>query len=180
LRRFDGFCNHHDADKLAWGASLRQLRRDVTPAYLDGMSALPDQCGYKHLDSVITVVKECPYPQELGGRGSRRPSPRLISNELFHQVHSVPSRRGVNDMFSQWGQFITHDIDHTSKSPRFEFDYQSTNTWIPILIPKGDIHFDVDDEGYRHLTFLRSVYDRLDTCSICLFYSSVQRTVDVA
>lgn len=86
VRRFDGYCNHLDSDKLAWGGANRPVRRDVSPAYLDGINVPPDQCGYRNEDSIIKVVDKCQYEREYGGRGSQRPSPRLISNELFHQV----------------------------------------------------------------------------------------------
>ena len=54
---------------------------------------------------------------------------------VCRQVSSVPSRCGVNDMLTQWGQFITHDIDHTSKLPDFLL-FKSSYALLPISVPK--------------------------------------------
>ena len=39
-------------------------------------------------------------------------------------------------MFSQWGQFLAHDTDFSSPLPRFEFQTERSDVWIPITVPK--------------------------------------------
>lgn len=51
------------------------------PAYADNISEPSGGCTRHH-----TLTKTCPYPHLSGGMGSTRPSPRVISNELFRQV----------------------------------------------------------------------------------------------
>jgi hypothetical protein len=66
-------------------------------------------------------------------------------------------------MFTQWGQFLAHDTDFSSPLPRFEFQTERSDVWIPITVPKGDVHFDPYSRGDQHLPFVRSTYNRVCT-----------------
>ena len=86
--------------------------------------------------------------------GSKRPSARLISNELFSQTSddtSLTSSIGLNDMHLHFGQFLAHDISFVT--PLADF-YASGNLAIPV--PKGDTTFDPDYTGEAVIRFRRS------------------------
>lgn len=82
--------------------------------------------------------------------GASRPSPRVISNELFDQDTSVPNPFGTSDFFWLWGQFIDHDIDLTIESDAESFD---------IAVPFGDVYFDPFFTGTQAIPMHRSAYD---------------------
>ncbi len=83
--------------------------------------------------------------------GSDRPSPREISNELFHQDASEPNQEGASNFMWAWGQFVDHDIDLAAEG-HTEFE--------PILIPQGDPYFDPGpNPDVKIIPFSRSGYD---------------------
>jgi hypothetical protein len=83
--------------------------------------------------------------------GSTRPSPRAISNALCEQFGTIANLAGVRDIFWLWGQFIDHDLDLTEPGqPEENF---------PIVVPRGDPHFDLTASGTVTIPLKRSVYD---------------------
>ena len=82
FRSLDGrFNNPKEPD---WGASRTFLKRLSPHAYADNISEPSGGCTRHH-----ALTGTCPYPKENSGMGSTRPSPRLISNELFRQVKKI-------------------------------------------------------------------------------------------
>ena len=79
FRRFDGKSNN--VKHVKWGGMNENLLRLTPNAYGDNVSQPATVCS-----AAQNVSKICPYPMELGGMGSTRPSPRLISNILMSQV----------------------------------------------------------------------------------------------
>ena len=67
--------------KVDWGSVSQPLIHLAPRSYADKVS---DPAGACSLDQRINNT--CPYPNELSGLGSNRPSPRLISNVLMKQV----------------------------------------------------------------------------------------------
>jgi hypothetical protein len=152
-RRFDGVSNNQN--QLAWGSTSQNLVRDVPAHYADGIAAPASQCT-----ASMRRKQQCHFPKEFTGEGSTRPSAREISNKLFHQTQNIPSKRHLSDLLGQWGQFLAHDTDFSSPLPRYEFQTRSNDVWIPISVPKFDIHFDPYGTGNQYLPFIRSTYDR--------------------
>jgi len=61
------------------------------------------------------------------------PNPREISNSLCHEEQTHPDSRGLSDFNWLWGQFITHDIDHTTTQDGRTPDQDQPDTaYIPI------------------------------------------------
>ena len=61
------------------------------------------------------------------------PNPREISNSLCHEDQSHPDSQGLSDYNWLWGQFITHDIDHTTTQDGRTPDQDQPDTaYIPI------------------------------------------------
>ena len=61
------------------------------------------------------------------------PSPREISNSLCQEDQSHPDSQGLSDYNWLWGQFITHDIDHTTTQDGRTPDQDQPDTaYIPI------------------------------------------------
>ncbi len=61
------------------------------------------------------------------------PNPREISNSLCQEDQSHPDSRGLSDYNWLWGQFITHDIDHTTtQDGRTPNQDQPDTAYIPI------------------------------------------------
>ena len=82
---YDGTCNNRiDVNR---GKSFRPLKRLVPANYGD---------TFQTIRSSI--------------RGDDLPSPRLVSNHIQNKESKVSN---VTHMFTQWGQFIIHDIVHT-------------------------------------------------------------------
>lgn len=84
FRTIDG--SHNNLFDPSMGATYTPLRRLLSAAYEDGVSALS---------------------------GTTRPSPRAISNAVNAQTHPVMNRANASDFLWQWGQFLDHDIDLT-------------------------------------------------------------------
>lgn len=121
-RSIDGSGNHRSDPSR--GAANTAQRRLAPSDYADGISSLA---------------------------GPDRPSPRAISNAVCAQSTSIPNRRGASDFLWQWGQFIDHDLDLTSRADPAEA--------APIAIPTGDPYFDPTATGTAILSFHRSAYD---------------------
>ena len=64
-----------------WGSANENLIRLAGHAYGDNVSEPSGACTVQQ-----KAANKCPYPNELSGIGSNRPSPRFISNELMAQV----------------------------------------------------------------------------------------------
>ncbi|XP_028512493.1 peroxinectin A, partial [Exaiptasia diaphana] len=133
---------------------MEDLSRDFQAAYEDKFDVPPGTCTVQERISNI-----CRYPDEMNGYGSNRPSPRNVSNVLFHQIEPIISSRKLSDMHAHFGQFLTHDIDFSSPLPRFEFESTLNSVWMPISVPKGDVHFDRRDTGKEYLSFVRSTFN---------------------
>ncbi len=107
-----------------WGSAGQPLIRYVAPEYADGLEA---------------------------PAGAQRMSPRVISNIVADQQHSIPNRRFLSDFVWQWGQFLDHDMSFTEgTNPPERFD---------IAVPAGDPHFDPTGSGRQTIALNRSRYD---------------------
>ena len=67
-----------------WAAAMETLTRDFPAAYADQVSMPSGACSPEQKRQ-----GSCRYPEELGGIGSNRPSPRNISNVIFQQVFTA-------------------------------------------------------------------------------------------
>ena len=121
VRPIDGIGNN--AAHPDWGTAGTQLLRGASGAhYADGLFALA---------------------------GETRPSPRAVSDAIFDQRVSIPSRTGLSDFIWTWGQFLDHDLDLTEAKGESE----------PIPVPAGDPFFDPLFTGTQTIAFHRSLYD---------------------
>ncbi|MBX3374760.1 MAG: hypothetical protein KF817_13085 [Phycisphaeraceae bacterium] len=120
-RSMDGSGNN--LDHPTWGQRQTRLRRAAGYAYADGVSA---------------------------PGGSKRAGTRFISNTCGAQPDNRLSARNLSDLHTLWGQFIDHDIDHTT-------DPGPAVVHIPV--PAGDPWFDPAGEGDRTILLKRSVFD---------------------
>ena len=66
---------------MLWGAVGENLINLAPSAYADNVSEPASACTRHH-----KLTDTCPYPKELSGVGSTRPSGREISNALMAQV----------------------------------------------------------------------------------------------
>ena len=87
----DGTCNN--LQQPGWGSSKRGLGRLVTPVYSD-------------TDHGLRLSAE---------DGSPLPSARLVSQRLT-RVAGDSEGGDLSGHMMQWGQFLTHDMDHTPES----------------------------------------------------------------
>lgn len=91
------------------------------------------------------------YADGIGApAGASRPSARAISNAVCAQSGSIPNARGATSMLWQWGQFIDHDIGVTEAHAPVEL--------FPIVVPRGDPHFDPFGTGAQTIRLSRSHY----------------------
>ena len=116
-RSLDGSCNN--LQHPAWGSSMRGLGRLVASVYSDADLGL-----------------------RLSEDGSPLPSARLVSQRLA-RVAGDSERGDLSGHMMQWGQFLTHDMDHTPEAvPPYVHDccQNSYNTSVcaPITIPEDD------------------------------------------
>jgi len=122
-RSVDGQGNN--VEHPQWGAAGARLRRLMSAAYADGVSA---------------------------PAGPERPNPRAVSNAIVAQSTSTPSQAGLSGYVFQWGQFVDHDLDLTGLAAPPEeldipvppgdptFDPQSSGTAvIPFLRSNFDV-----------------------------------------
>lgn len=152
-RRLDGV--YYNEKHVWWGAAMEDVTRDLPAMYADGIAMPAGTCTPEERQS-----GNCRYADAVSGFGSHRPSPRTISNELFRQIEPKISTRRLSDLHSHFGQFLSHDTDFSSPLPRYEFEGQLTDVWLPIKVPKGDVHFDPLNKGNIYLPFVRSTYNR--------------------
>ena len=116
-RSYDGTCNN--LDHPVWGSSMRGLARLAASVYSDA---------------------------DLGPRlsedGSPLPSARLVSLRLG-MVAADSERGDLSGHMMQWGQFLTHDMDHTPEAlpPHVHDccqDNHNSSVCAPISIPGDD------------------------------------------
>jgi len=81
------------------------------------------------------------------------PSPRAISNGLFHQEGSLPNHLGISDYIWTYGQFLDHDFSLT------EGMSSDGRTDAFIQIPAGDPAFDPSGTGTQVMSFHRGFFD---------------------
>ncbi len=72
--------------------------------------------------------------------GSRRPSPRAISNVLCDEPVTHFNNRDLSTFVYVWGQFIDHDMSLTPTG---------TTEYVPIPLPKDEVVFTEDIPFYR-------------------------------
>ncbi|XP_020605846.1 peroxinectin A-like [Orbicella faveolata] len=152
-RRLDGTSNNKD--HVFWGAAQEDVARDAPAMYADGIALPAGVCTPEQRKS-----GNCRYVDAIYGLGSNRPSPRKISNELFQQIESKISARRLSDFHPNWGQFLAHDTDSSGTLANREFADVFSDVWLPIEVPKGDIHFDRQNKGNVYLTFVRTTFNR--------------------
>ena len=76
--------------------------------------------------------------------------PREISNLVDAQSGLIGNTASISSFVWQWGQFVDHDMSHTTiATPVEEFD---------IPVPKGDPQFDPRGTGRQILPFQRSTF----------------------
>jgi len=83
FRSIDGTCNNLGIGTEDWGAADIPVFREMTANYASS-DAFNDMVVW--------------------------PNPRKISNEVFSQTASIPSKKGLSSFVFTWGQFIDHDI----------------------------------------------------------------------
>jgi hypothetical protein len=125
VRSFDGSNNNKaHADFGRPGTPL--LREASGTHYADGVSAMARPTG---------------------------PSPRAISNGVFHQEASLPNHLGISDFIWTFGQFLDHDFSLTEGAA---FDGLSSAF---IAIPTDDPAFDPGGTGTQLMSFHRGLFD---------------------
>lgn len=125
VRALDGSNNNRvHAD---WGTPGSHLLREASGThYADGISAMARPNG---------------------------PSPRAISNGVFHQEGLLPSHLGISDYIWTFGQFLDHDLGLTEGAA---FDGR---TDAFIAIPASDPFFDPHGTGTQLMPFHRGMFD---------------------
>jgi peroxidase len=125
VRLLDGSNNNNAHPD--WGTPGSHLLREASGThYADGISAMARPTG---------------------------PSPRAISNGVFHQEGLLPSHLGVSDYIWTFGQFLDHDFSLTEGAA---FDGR---TDAFIAIPKFDPFFDPFGTGTQVMPFHRGMFD---------------------
>jgi hypothetical protein len=110
-----------------WGMPGSHLLREASGThYADGISAMSRPTG---------------------------PSPRAISNAIFHQEKSIPSHLGISDYIWTFGQFLDHDLSLTEGAG------SDGRTDAFIRIPPFDVFFDPFGTGTQMMPFHRGMYD---------------------
>ena len=97
------------------------------------------RAGYDYADGVDAAA------------GLNRPSARLVSNALCRQVGSMPGRARLNDLHTNFGQLLAHDLDFSTP-----FANAKVESNLPIDVPAGDPWFDSSAAGEKTLRFKRS------------------------
>ena len=115
----DGTCNN--LQQPAWGSSMRGLGRLAAPVYSD------DDLG-------LRLSAE---------DGSELPSARLVSQKLARVVIGDSDKGDMSGHMMQWGQFLTHDMDHTPETlpPHVHDccqDHYNSSVCAPISIAGDD------------------------------------------
>jgi len=156
-RSFDGSLNN--VKDPHWGRAHEDLIRLIPNSYKDGISKPTGGCPFAAMHGSKMPSPHMTSYEEIQ---SDLPSPRLISNILFAQTGSVPSSRNMSDFTVHFGQFVSHDFDHSSPIPLQKTRNSSNEQWFPIKVPKGDVHFDRYASGKENLPFFRSAFN---TCT---------------
>ncbi|HEX2685623.1 MAG TPA: peroxidase family protein [Kofleriaceae bacterium] len=125
VRAIDG--SNNNAAHPDWGRAGSQLLREAS--------------GTHYADSVSAMARP------------NGPSPRAISNAIFHQEGSIPSHLGISDYIWTFGQFLDHDFSLTEGAV---FDGR-TDAFIPI--PPFDPFFDPQGTGTKTMPFHRGMFD---------------------
>ena len=113
--------------------------------------------GSTNVELIRTV--ENAYQDGLSEPPAGRPNPRMISQSLFKQgSNSIFNTKSASDYLWQFGQFLDHDLDLTESASPIEL--------LPIPIPGGDPTFDPQNSSNKTLSFVRSIYHRLDVESV--------------
>ncbi len=123
-RSIDGTGNN--ISNPSWGSVGTQLLRMAPEDYTDGISE---------------------------PAGATRKSPREISNVVASQDVSILNSLEASDFLWQWGQFLDHNIDLTTK----------IDEPFPIPVPTGDAFFDPDSLENQTIGFNRSVFDDMSS-----------------
>ncbi len=113
FRSIDGTCNNTEHPE--WGAADIPLYRKIAAAY--GNQDPLNQMG-----------------------GQNRPGARHISNLVFDQSSSQPSREKLSSFVFTWGQFLDHDITLT---PEGHSEYE------PIPLPENESNFTSEIPFFR-------------------------------
>ena len=82
------------------------------------------------------------------------PGPREISNALCHEYIDHPDSRGLSDYVWLWGQFATHEIDHTTTQDGRTHDQLQPDT-AHISVSETDPWMGF--EGGLYMRFFRSI-----------------------
>jgi len=122
VRTFDG--SNNNVANPDWGRAFVHLKRLAPADYEDGISSLA---------------------------GARRPSARLVSNNVSAQGdgESLPNTFGGTDFVWQWGQFLDHDLDLTDGAEES----------ADIAVPSGDPFFDPEGTGDQLIFLSRALFD---------------------
>lgn len=122
----------NNVDHPEWGQANLPLLRAAPPQYADGISS---------------------------PGGVDRPNARHISNTIFNQVQSSPSKKRASALFWLWGQFLDHDLGLTEAGhdPVEPFN---------ISVPAGDPVFDPEGAGDQILAMDRSIWDPASGTSV--------------
>lgn len=97
-------------------------------------------------------------PAAYGSDGATPANPELasarsVSNVLFAQTTSIPSRRRLSEVNLHFGQLLAHDTDHTTPQPNALLEEN-----FPIAVEQGDVVFDPNSTGHEVIRFRRSIY----------------------
>ena len=123
LQSFDGSSNN--VANPNWGSINQPFIRQTPVRYADGISKVA---------------------------GAALPSPRLISNLVFHGPEDgVTNNRDWSAMTYAWGQFLDHDMMRT--------DAAAPKDTMTFDVPKGDAVFDSNSTGTKTMSASRSNFD---------------------
>ena len=123
LQSFDGSSNN--VANPNWGSINQPFIRQTPVRYADGISKVA---------------------------GATLPSPRLISNLVFHGPEDgVTNNRDWSAMTYAWGQFLDHDMMRT--------DAAAPKDTMTFDVPKGDAVFDSNSTGTKTMSASRSNFD---------------------
>ena len=133
-----------------------RLLRTAAAGYADGISKPVGADTPTAAAASVAASGEVAVGQtDDGSVAAHPPSPRAISNALFDQGHTLmPDPSGLNDMHAHFGQFLSHDLDHTTPQPN-----AAPESFFPIMVPRGDAVFDPNATGTSVLRFRRSIFD---------------------
>ncbi|NCC22822.1 MAG: peroxidase [Alphaproteobacteria bacterium] len=135
--RFDNDNETREPPALSPLFSLSLKRSDVRPIDGGGFGSNPSEPGSVPRGTEVIRLTPATYDDGVSEPVSGRPSPRVISNQIFAQEGEIPNAAGISDLFWVWGQFIDHDITLVPRGPEA----------ATIRVPEGDPVFDPDNTG---------------------------------